>query len=378
MAVPKETHWPIEPHTRVKHQILHRYLDAWLPIMARYNGRIVFIDGFAGPGRYEGGEEGSPLIALRSLLEHSYFQRYQPNRKFVFLFIEREADRAGALQEELSRLAKERQIPTWVKIDAKRGDFAPLMTRLLEQLEKSDTKLAPTFAFIDPFGFAGIPMDLVSRIAGNPKCECLITFMYQAINRFFTTPQAAVQAHFDELLGTTEWRNLPAEADPATRRDQLVALYRRQLIERAHFQHVRTFEMIDQGNQTEYFLYFATNGLMGLSKMKEAMWRADPVGGQLFSDRTVSDQMILIQPTADLAPLRDSLQQTFRRSGWVTIEAVKDFVLRDTPFSETIHLKQRTLGPMERAEPPRIQVRRPEGSPNRAGAYPPGTAIRFL
>src|ERR1700693_6137138 len=60
MAVPRTTLWEIQPHTRAKHRILKSYLDAWLPIMARYNGRILFIDGFAGPGRYSGGERGSP------------------------------------------------------------------------------------------------------------------------------------------------------------------------------------------------------------------------------------------------------------------------------------------------------------------------------
>jgi hypothetical protein len=40
--------------------------------MAKWNGRIIFLDGFAGPGRYAGGEEGSPLIALRALFLHPH------------------------------------------------------------------------------------------------------------------------------------------------------------------------------------------------------------------------------------------------------------------------------------------------------------------
>jgi len=38
--------------------------------MGRRNKRILFIDGFAGPGEYTKGEEGSPIIAMRSLTEH--------------------------------------------------------------------------------------------------------------------------------------------------------------------------------------------------------------------------------------------------------------------------------------------------------------------
>lgn len=56
MTVPKETIWPLDPHTLAKHEILRRYLEAWFPIVGRYSHRIVYIDGFAGPGRYAGGE----------------------------------------------------------------------------------------------------------------------------------------------------------------------------------------------------------------------------------------------------------------------------------------------------------------------------------
>lgn len=52
-----------------KHIVLRSYLDAWLPILsygARYRaamgaGKLVLVDGFAGPGRYSTGEDGSPL-----------------------------------------------------------------------------------------------------------------------------------------------------------------------------------------------------------------------------------------------------------------------------------------------------------------------------
>ena len=70
MAVPTDTIWPIEPHTSAKHQILRKYLDAWLPILGTYNKRIIYIDGFAGPGEYVGGEPGSPIIALEAARSH--------------------------------------------------------------------------------------------------------------------------------------------------------------------------------------------------------------------------------------------------------------------------------------------------------------------
>jgi three-Cys-motif partner protein len=69
VAKPESTIWPIVPHTSAKHTILRTYLDAWFPIMS-WKPRVVFLDGFAGPGRYEGGEPGSPIIALESAKTH--------------------------------------------------------------------------------------------------------------------------------------------------------------------------------------------------------------------------------------------------------------------------------------------------------------------
>lgn len=376
MAVPKTTRWAIEPHTRTKHRILQTYLHAWLPMMSTFSGRILFVDGFAGPGRYMGGEDGSPLIALKALLDHPFFTKPQAGREVVFFFIEQKTDRACALGEEIEDFKALRGIPEWVKIHVIEGEFAPVMTNLLDRIEQKGTHLAPTFAFIDPFGFAGVPMEVIARIAKNPSCECMITFMYESINRFLSV--AEIEVHYDQLFGTTSWRKVRTEREPEKRRDGIVNLYGQQLNEVARFKHNRTFEMVNMGNRTEYFLFFATNNRHGISKMKVAMWKADPVQGEVFSDRTQTDQLVLIEPEPNLSHLIDLLRQRFLGRGAVAIRQVEDFVLFDTPYSEKIHLKQRTLKPMEQSEPPLISVVRPWGSPNRPGSYPLGTLITFL
>ncbi len=52
---------------------------------------ILYIDGFAGPGAYEGGEAGSPIIALDTALG------FQPplTAKIHFLFVEERSDRCS-------------------------------------------------------------------------------------------------------------------------------------------------------------------------------------------------------------------------------------------------------------------------------------------
>jgi hypothetical protein len=49
-------------------------MQAWVPILTRYYGRVVYIDGFAGPGIYVGGEEGSPIIAGLSKMKEAMWK----------------------------------------------------------------------------------------------------------------------------------------------------------------------------------------------------------------------------------------------------------------------------------------------------------------
>lgn len=178
----------------------------------------------------------------------------------------------------------------------------------------------------------------------------------------------------DELFGTHRWREILEVRDPEDRKNRLLSLYQHQLADVARLSHVRSFEMIDHGNRTEYFLVFGTNHKDGLSRMKEAMWEADPIQGQGFSDRTATGQITLLEPSPDLMRLREALQSRFRGQGWVNIDDVEDFVLVDTPYCERRQLKRATLTPMERED--LIEVLRPSDK-GRKGTFPPGTMIRF-
>lgn len=84
------TTWDYAPHTRAKHRILRAYLDAWFPILASIKKaeRVLFVDGFAGPGEYSGGEEGSPTIAIRAALEHK--ARFAVPVRLVFIEVDPE------------------------------------------------------------------------------------------------------------------------------------------------------------------------------------------------------------------------------------------------------------------------------------------------
>ena len=100
---PKSTIWDLEPHTAAKHEILSRYVQAWAPILSQGNfPHLVFVDGFAGPGRYSKGEEGSPVIAVKAVTGQP-----RPIRaKVDFHFIELDEKRAHHLTSEIDLLSR--------------------------------------------------------------------------------------------------------------------------------------------------------------------------------------------------------------------------------------------------------------------------------
>ena len=200
MAVPKETLWRRDPHTEGKHLVLGNYLKAWFPIlgMGNRNGRILFIDGFAGPGEYEGGEDGSPVVAMRTLAEHS--ARSKIEAEVVFLFIEEKRDRARHLKGLVDQLSPE--LPETAKVHVHEGAFDASMKGVFAQLDEHGGRMAPALVMIDPFGVKGIPMGVIRRILANPKCEVYVSFMWESMNRFFETTE--FPGRLGELFGTNE------------------------------------------------------------------------------------------------------------------------------------------------------------------------------
>ena len=162
------TLWPLEPQTLGKHLVLRNYLDGWLPILGRWNGRLLFIDGFAGPGEYEGGQKGSPLVAMECVRQHKEMGRLR-GTEVVFLCMESDVSRADHLRRLL-----ESQAPTPnTTFHVLDGDFDGHMTRLLNLIDEQNATLAPSFVMVDPFGVKGSRMQLIGRVLAMPSAVAL-------------------------------------------------------------------------------------------------------------------------------------------------------------------------------------------------------------
>ena len=308
--------------------------------MTAHNERVIILNGFAGPGEYMGGEPGSPIIAIDTLLSHSYAGLR--SHEVEFLFIEKDPERC----EHLKLLLASRALPPTVHYQVACGEFNDTLSSLLQILEDRETRLAPTFAFIDPFGYSDTPMKTIARLMAHPKCETLITFMHEEINRFLSFENAANEAHYDNLFGTTTWRDIIAQPlEPKERERRIHDLYQRQLTTNGGAKYVRSFRMRNKSNRTDYFLFFGTTNLKGLDKMKEAMWKVDPSGSYDFSDLTDPSQPVLFSATPNFDLLKALLQNKFRGTT-TTVDAIQEFVVAETAFYSGQY-KTNVLKPME-------------------------------
>jgi len=63
--------WVYKEHTRIKHELLRKYLYAWIIKLGKFHRKVIFFDGFAGRGEYTDEKTGkvltlgSPIIDLQ-------------------------------------------------------------------------------------------------------------------------------------------------------------------------------------------------------------------------------------------------------------------------------------------------------------------------
>ena len=344
-----QTIWNLDPHTKAKHDILKRYLDAWFPILSKYR-RVNYIDCFAGPGIYSKGEEGSPIIAIKSLIHHKMIKHLK-GTEFNFIFIESDKKRNDCLKEELTKIS----VPLEIKLkkEVVHGEFEYEIKQLLDKIETDKTSLAPTFFFIDPFGFSGVPMILIKRILACKTCEVLINVMYEDITRFYAL--ASNENHLNSLFGTDTWKIILNDKG-LTSQEKLIGLrdlYGHQLKSFADAKFTLSFLMINKFNKADYFLFFGTNNELGLTKMKESMWKVDGCGKFNFSDFDYDPkQSLLFNDKPNYTILKNQILSKFKCKT-TTIEDLELFVNRETLFLKS-YIRKGVLNPLEESK--EIQV----------------------
>lgn len=242
--------------------------------------------------------------------------------------------------------------------------------KLLDDLETKGLRIAPTFAFIDPFGFKGLPFELVQRLLSNPRTEVFINVMIDSINRFLQHPDDQTKQHIIRLFGTPKALDLAHDAD--NRVTALRLLYQEQLQKCAKY--VRYFEMRNSQNRAIYYLFFATNNRLGHVKMKEAFWKVDESSGYRFSDATNPLQPVLFEIDGTPALAAEIHNHFIGKK--VVVDHVKTYVEDQTSFIAPHMRKALTL--LENDQKISVEPLKSNGQKRRKGSFPEDVIMQFL
>jgi len=325
-----EAVWDIEPHTQAKHKILIGYLNAFSAILARQAAKvgkpddaIRFVDGFAGPGIYRGGEKGSPIQALDAILAHTV-ELPIPIR---CTFIEKDPARFGVLQQQLAPYRGRVDSSRLVELDPPlNADCTEALTRMLDETKASGRQFGPALVFLDQFGYSEVPIALIQRIMENARCEVLTYLNYNNFNRFLSD-ESKDEAR-TRAFGCDDWK-AAIQLDPAARETTLLETYKRSLSTYGESQFVWHFAMASDRDSTIYWLFHCTNHWRGLQEVKRAMRKVDESGTFRFSDRFDNGQLKLLGQFDDRWLALD-LTNRFHKQV-VSVGRIRDYVLTDTP-----------------------------------------------
>lgn len=250
--------------SEVKARIVSKYFSAWakvvMPSAARSGGKIAYIDLYAGPGRYKDGAASTPLLVLQTAIEYP-----QMSQMLVALFNDGDSNNTSTLQGEIESL------PGIEKLR-----FKPSVTcgEVDEDAAKffNETRLVPSFSFVDPFGYKGLSLKIVQGVIKDWGCDCIFFFNYNRINAGITNPN--VRVHMDALFGKVRADAL-RERLPGLSPDLREAAILEALAEEIRSlggNYVLPFTFRNsQGTRTSHKLIFVSKHFKGYEIMKDIM-----------------------------------------------------------------------------------------------------------
>jgi three-Cys-motif partner protein len=262
----------------LKHEILNRYVVPFASKVGRYapDGRVVYLDSYAGPGRYEDGTPGSPALILEAAAKVADFRRLE------CYFVER----GRKNYRSLSQLVTEAQ-SQGLTAHALQGRAERHLDSILDRAAGS-----PLFAFLDPFGL-GLSFDSLTRhifgtrtqqgLTGRQPTEVLLNFNANAVRRIGglltsdkeSPGKPATLSAMDAACGGSWWRSQYLEATDSRDAVQRVTHGFVERVRQAIGAGAAAIEVRNRAHhQVAYYLVLFTRHRDGLWLFGEAVSRA--------------------------------------------------------------------------------------------------------
>ena len=243
--------------TAVKHEILERYLKAFVPIVGDWASDIAYVDCLAGP--WESSDPdcrdtsfGRAVSVLRKTREVLKSRGKFPTMRCLFI------EKDPQAFQQLKRYCD--GVPD-IEITPKQWDFTEHVQDIARFVRERNS--AFPFVFIDPTGWEAAGIDLIKPILGLSPGEVLINLMTSFIIRFLACPEK----RFHELFGA-DWPKL-AQLSGEQKEEAVVRSYARAVRKAGQFNYVCTLPVMKPSQDSFHFhMIYATRHIRGVDAFK--------------------------------------------------------------------------------------------------------------
>jgi three-Cys-motif partner protein len=254
--------------TKAKHFILKSYLQA-LAFKVLTFSDITYVDGFSGPWetKTENFSDSSFMIAISVLVDaqHKIFEQTKIRRRIRCFFSESNPEAFVQLESAVAPFHKPEEA---FEIKTYLGKFEDAVADIQLFIGTSFPLI-----FIDPTGWTGYPFDKIKPLFRRAKCEVLINFMYEFINRFAHSDDKDIIGSMAPILGGPDW---PDRVDPDLPRGLAVEkLFRETLKSTGQFNYVISTK-IDKATaeRPHFFITYGTKSAEGLKTFRQIEYDA--------------------------------------------------------------------------------------------------------
>jgi three-Cys-motif partner protein len=244
--------------TAVKHQVLTRYLSAFVPIVGNWASNIDYIDCLAGPWK-----SADPSLSDTSFARaievlrrtRKVLEERSKTPSMRCLLIEKDPNAFSKLKQYSERVSD-------IQVTAHNWDFT-LHTDEIVRFASERPNSFP-FIFIDPTGWELVQTELIAPILSLSPGEVLITLMTSWITRFISDESKG----FERLLGTDLPRIRRLEGEE--QEEEVVRCYANAVRDAGKYSYVCTLPVMKPDQDAfHFYMIYGTRHMKGVEVFKE-------------------------------------------------------------------------------------------------------------
>jgi len=259
------------PWSKIKDQVLGGYLPPYLRKVAKLGRRIILIDCFAGPGKFQDGSHGSPLVMCGEAQKHAA-------GRCIGVFVNKEKAHHERLTQILGTYIRQKIAYTIL------GDSQDLLKKITEIAQK-DT----LFIYLDPFGLRGCEFGVLKALLerGNQaSTEILVNLSMPTFHRLAARKAVAegrgesalirsFHRTLDGVLGGDYWRKYAFDDKLRPEEKERKVMEEYQKILRGLLPYAGSCPVQEaSGSRVKYYITFCSRHPDAMRLMNDIMFKA--------------------------------------------------------------------------------------------------------